>query len=248
MPPTSLPAPRRSPSASLTVHVAAAAVLLGLVIGVATVACRAAKDPHAGAEPADLGLRMPVLAISLKRHAHRRARLASRAPEVAFVDAVDGLLLRRRPRGITRGELACFYSHVGVWLHIVAAGDPVTLVLEDDADIRLPELWEDIREALSCAPPDLDVLFLGHNNQHGRPGVRPARADVWGCHAMLISRAGARKLCDAYADNEGTDPATGNHLPVDVWMSRQRGLRLYCVLPSMVHPVDIDDSETQRVR
>jgi GR25 family glycosyltransferase involved in LPS biosynthesis len=167
---------------------------------------------------------------------------------VVFVEAVDGLLLRRRAMGITRGELACFYSHVGVWLHIVASGDPLTLVLEDDADVRLPEQWADIRDALASAPPDVDVLFLGHNNQHGRPGVRPAKGDVWGCHAMLISSKGAHKLCDAYARNEGIDSATGNHLPVDVWMSRQKGLRLFCVIPSMVHPVDIQDSETQRVR
>ena len=164
------------------------------------------------------------------------------------MDAVDGTKLRRTKPGLTRGELGCFYSHVGLWLRLTSGSEQAALVLEDDANVHLPVQWLDILAAARAAPQDCDVLFLGHNNQHGPPGIQRAQGDVFGCHAMIITRRGAHKLLEAYAAHEGYDPATRRWLPVDVWMSRQPEVRSYCVLPSMIHPFDLRDSETQRVR
>ena len=101
--------------------------------------------------------------------------------------------------------------------------------------------------AAAAAPADWDVLYLGHNNQpRGPAGIREPAGDVWGTHAMLLTRRGAAKLLDAYSSTGVT--VEGRGLPVDVWMSRVPGLRRYCVLPSMVPPFDVDDSETQRTR
>ena len=85
------------------------------------------------------------------------------------------------------------------------------------------------------------MLFLGHNNQEGSPGIKSAQADVYGTHALLLTRHGAVKLLEYYHATPGA-----KSLPVDVWMSRVPGLRRYCVLPSMVSPFDMHDSETSK--
>ena len=190
---------------------------------------------------------VPVLVVSLARHAHRRDRLAAQAPGVQFVDAVDGATLKHAA-GLTRGEWGCFLSHAGLWRRVAEGADPVALILEDDANLRLPDQWPDILAAAGAAPPGWDVLYLGHNNQSGAPGIRAARGDVWGNHAMLLTRAGAAKLLGRYRETAEGETAGGEPLPVDVWMSRVPGLRRHCVLPCMVHPFDLRDSETQRTR
>lgn len=190
----------------------------------------------------------PALVLSLARHGHRRRRLAAQATGLTFVDAVDGAKLAEPTPGLTRGETGCFLSHAGAWLRLAQGGEPVALVLEDDADVRLPDAWAAIAEAADRAPPDWDVLYLGHNNQPApaEPGVVDPVGDVHGTHALLLTRAGARKLLDRYAADGGRG-ADGRGLPVDVWMSRVPGLRRYCVAPQLVHPFDLGDSETQRV-
>lgn len=192
---------------------------------------------------------LPVLVVSLKRHQHRRRRLAAQASGVTFIDAVDGRVLRDdgADTGLTRGEVGCFLTHVGIWLRVAAGRDDVVMVLEDDADVRLPAQWPDVLAAAGAAPAGWDVLFLGHNNQGNQPGIREPDGDVHGTHAMLLTRAGAQKLLDRYAAM-GLADCSGRAVPLDVWMSRAPGLRRYCVLPSMIPPFDIDDSETQRVR
>lgn len=187
---------------------------------------------------------VPVFVISLRRHTKRRERLAAQAKELRFVDAVDGSRLDRAMPGLTRGEQGCFYSHVGLWLRLSNGTDSVALILEDDANIHLPRQWPGVLAAARAAPPDWDVLYLGHNNQRGKPGIRKAVGDVWGTHALLLTKRGADKLLDAFAQTMTRDERL---LPVDVWMSRVAGLRRYCVLPAMVQPFDLSDSETQRI-
>jgi hypothetical protein len=218
-----------------------------------------------------------VLVLSLERHRHRRERLRAQAAGLTFVTAVDGRHLTETLPGLTRGEQACLYGHVGMWLRIsagaagggaagggAAGGEPV-LVLEDDADVRLPADWGRVRAALPPAGT-WDVVYLGYNNRPrlaGPPAAGGARrvaegSDVWGTHALMLTPGAAAKLLDAYAETEGRDPAgiegpgpaggEGKGLPVDVWMSRVPGLRRWCAVPSLVRPFDVDDSETQRVR
>ncbi len=193
---------------------------------------------------------VPVLVVSLARHGHRRKRLAAQAGEVQFVDAVDGATLAAAA-GLTRGERGCFLSHAGLWRRVAGGAAPAALILEDDANVRLPDQWPAILAAAGAAPPGWDVLYLGHNNQGGggeAGRIRAARGDVWGNHAMVLTRRGAAKLLDRYRVTGMGERAGGEALPVDVWMSRVPGLRTYCVLPSMVDPFDLRDSETQRTR
>lgn len=221
------------------------AVAAAVALAIALVAARALPPAPA---PWRAGT-VPVFALSLARHTRRRDRLAAQAAGVQFVDAVDGATLPRAAGGLTRGERGCFLGHAGLWRRVVEGVDPVALILEDDANVRLPDQWRAIRAAAGAAPPGWDVLYLGHNNQAGPAGVRAASGDVWGNHAMLLTRRGAAKLLARYRlTGMRRRPGAGPDLPVDVWMSRVPGLRRYCVLPSMVDPFDLADSETQRTR
>lgn len=162
-----------------------------------------------------------------------------------FVDAVDGSKLQHADHhlGLTRGEVGCFLSHVGMWLRLSGGPHRMALILEDDANIRLPEQWHHVEAAMRAAPPDWDILYLGHNNQgSGSPGVQRAVGDVWGTHAMLLTKKATTKLLEHYGS------VGHGGVPVDLWMSRVPGLRRYCVIPALVNPFDLNDSETQRTR
>lgn len=190
----------------------------------------------------------PVWVISLARHGYRRRRLSAQASGITFLDAVDGAKLHRVPKGLTAGEWGCFYSHVGVWLRLVESDVDMVLVLEDDANVRLPLQWSALMEVVRACPADWDVVYAGHNNQRGPPGVMEAKGDVWGTHAYFLTRHGARTLLDAFGRTQGRDDASGKPLPVDVWMSRQQDVKRYCAMPSLVRAFDLTDSETQRLR
>ena len=196
--------------------------------------------PEAYASPADPA--WPVLVISLARRPQRRERLRSQAGRVTFIDAVDGKALAPMP-GLTPGELGCFLSHVAIWRRVADGPHDVVMVLEDDANVHLPAQWPDIVAAAGAAPRGWDILFLGHNNQDGLPGIQEARGDVWGAHALLLTRTGAQRLLSAL-DARGMAIDNDKALPLDVWVSRVPGVRRYCVLPSMIAPFDVQDSDT----
>ena len=199
-----------------------------------------------------------VLAISLERARARRDRLRAQAPGVEFVPAIDGATLSAlehpqpgRGRELTRGEHGCFLSHVRAWERVAASQDDYTLVLEDDANISLPEQWPAILGAVRALPPEWDLLFLGLNNpKHSSPevapGVKRLERDAYGMHAVVVRRSAAVTMLRAFASN-GIRDAQGVRLPLDLWASRLP-LAMFWADPAMVTPHDLRDSETQRVR
>jgi hypothetical protein len=113
-----------------------------------------------------------------------------------------------------------------------------------------------IRTLVAACPADWDILFLGLNNppqdaecvaKGGRWSVRRVVGDTYGMHAVALRCSGARKLLAAWARRGVRDPA-GDACPVDVWVARVPGIKAYWVDPVLVKPVDITDSETQRIR
>lgn len=191
-----------------------------------------------------------VLAISLKRHEYRRTRLSRQAPEVVYIDAVDGSLLNPEDLTIRRGETGCWLSHVKAWKRIARSHRDFGVILEDDANIRLPEQWDDIMRCVSECPPDWDIIFLGINNPSPDaprvgPNTRVLPGDAFGMHAIVMRRKAARTLLKTYA-RMGMKDAKGQTQPVDFWVSRQP-LKKFWADPVLVNPFDIGDSETVRV-
>lgn len=194
---------------------------------------------------------VPTYIINLKRRPDRlRACLAHLKTRHAaqVIEAVDGLDLKDvGATKLTRGEIGCFLSHLKA-LDVIARGDaPWGLVLEDDGrvDISRQGLASLIREA----PRDVDVISLGSNAFPGGSHVRQVSDrlhefidyDLYGTHAMLYSRRGARALLHA-ARTRGFD------IPYDVWLSRNSPVRLAVAHPPLARPADVKDSETQKTR
>lgn len=200
-----------------------------------------------------------VLAISLQREHRRRARLSAQAPCVEYVAAVDGATLPapatpqpvEGERELTRGEVGCFLSHVRAWRRVIAIAEPVVVVVEDDANVSLPEQWPAIMRAINSLPRGWDLLFLGLNNPDRRapevaPGVRRLQRDAYGMHAVVFSQRAARTMLRRFSE-VGMCDDRGVRLPLDVWVSRL-SLYMYWADPVLVTPFDLKDSETQRVR
>lgn len=165
-----------------------------------------------------------VFVISLPHHHERRRRMLLQAPRVRFVDAVDGRALPSRRGRLTRGQRACFMSHVKAWKKVARGRDgDFGIVLEDSASVRMPMAWGGIRRAVASCPADWDVLLLG-----GASGL----------YATAIRRDGARRLVDAYERHGMRDT------PVDEWVRSSTGLRVYSVSRPLVRTTRGFHSET----
>ena len=202
---------------------------------------------------------MPVFAISLARTPHRRARLMKQTRGVRFIRAVDGASLDHmgpvQPDGereLTRGERGCFLSHVKAWKAIRETWADVALLLEDDADIRLPDQWPELLQMVrECPDPEWDVIFLGVNDYpidtspRVSPQLRQMNSHAYGAHAMLVSRKGVHALLNHYATDQLR--VRGVELPLDFWITEQP-LRMYWADPKLVKPFDEGISETMGTR
>jgi len=100
----------------------------------------------------------PVYVISLPRSAARRRWIVEHLREKGvcfeFVDAVDGQELAEEPGPLTRGERACYLSHLAVWKRLLDGNARGAFVFEDDV-MMLP--W--------CS-----VSVLGEVARQTRPG------------------------------------------------------------------------------
>lgn len=144
-----------------------------------------------------------------------------------------------------KGQIGVWLSHVDMWREISVAKEPYALVLEDDAQIRLPEMMDAIETILGELKSSWDLCFLG--GRYADPGSHPVKrvshhlvtseSRIWHCHAYLITKEAARKLLEQSASFHGSrvQSAYNNVLPVDDWMShRDRGLRIFMTDPELI--------------
>ncbi len=173
---------------------------------------------------------VPVLVISLPRHHDRRRRFLRQTARLDFIDAVDGLdLAPCTGAGVTRGEKACFLSHIEAWRRVARADCDYALVFEDSANVRLPLAWSTLRRAVGLCGDDWDVAALGPR----------------GC-AAAVRPAGARtllRLVDRFGMTCAGAPCT-----VDVWVRHQARMgRLRVCEAAVVGPFWDVVSETRRI-
>jgi GR25 family glycosyltransferase involved in LPS biosynthesis len=110
---------------------------------------------------------------------------------------------RLRHHDLTPGAVGCFLSHVTVMRMLLA--DEVHdayFILEDDAVIPT-RLADDLFKAIAATPEGWDVLLLGHHQYAVFDEARstPSHKRVlafWGTHALIINKAGARKIVAEY--------------------------------------------------
>jgi glycosyl transferase family 25 len=163
--------------------------------------------------------------ISLESAGKRRLFMTeqlARLPEmdIRFFAATDGRRLNeselaqlydeagaRRVAGhpLTRGEIGCALSHIGVYRRIIEERLPAALVLEDDACLgpEFPGILEACRLQLPADQPQI-ILFTHVRSVsllHAIPLVSGHRLcqvtrGAWLAQAYLINQAAARKLAE----------------------------------------------------
>ena len=105
-------------------------------------------------------------------------------------------------RPITRGEIGCTMSHMGVWYNAYVVHDYETiLVLEDDFFTYEPVDWESIDKMKFT---NWDIMYLGRIPQTGYDGIGDIRIKgfddfvysgySYQTHAYLINRKGLGKI------------------------------------------------------
>lgn len=145
----------------------------------------------------------------------------------------DARAARADYREMSRGEIGCALSHVGIYRRMLDEGATHALVLEDDAALG-PRLAEVLKRLEAAVPADEPVVvLLNHVDKYTRWGSEQLDGDTrlvrrygdwWRAHGYLITRAAATRLLQAQ------DPVAA---PADYWaLFEKRGIvRLQAVVP-----------------
>lgn len=156
---------------------------------------------------------------------------------------------------MTDGQIGCWLSHYTVWNEVSKYKNNYALVLEDDADCRVPEMTAIIKEALDKVPSDWDVLFLGGmpswvkgnivypvvSNLSDGKQIKKVNDTLFHTHAYIVSSRGAAKMLGfANADFNSAKMTQA----VDLWMSERPGINCYIVEPNIVNFVHDVGSDT----
>jgi len=154
---------------------------------------------------------VPVFVINLDRRPDRResvkrelAKLGMNRPIwVRAVDAEEPRIKRLHallpPDRISRGEIACGFSHIKVWKRIVREAIPLAMIVEDD--IVVPESINaaDLQKRISDSRGG-DVILLGYCGGKVPVVQRERRIETTFpgsavcLHAYLVYRSGAKRL------------------------------------------------------
>ena len=166
-------------------------------------------------------MKVRIIVINLERAIERRTAMRERlaglglpfellpatdgraltAAELAMVDDTRRKRHARRP--LTRNEIACFVSHRRAMAALVAGGEPMAAILEDDVTLS-PELPRALR-AIEAEGGRFDVIDLFHSGKRSEFFVpcRPLLPDLalgrigyahMGANAYVVSRAGAERF------------------------------------------------------
>jgi len=172
----------------------------------------------------------PVYVVSLARCHERRAwmqrQLTAGGLAFAIHDAVDGRDLSPDECGpLTRGERACFLSHVGVWQRLLSADAPGAFVLEDDVRLLPPCSVSLLAEVARLTRPGEVVLLQSSSTDiwrwqrrrlsSGQGYIGYTLGDTVLASAYYLTRAGARALVNRW-EREGI------RFCVDHWYWRRR--------------------------
>jgi len=108
-------------------------------------------------------------------------------------------------RPMSRGEVGCALSHLGVYRKILDDGVGFALVLEDDASLGedLPIVLAELEAQLD--PDRAEVVLLSHVDKYTRWGTRQLGGsrklvrrygEWWLAHGYVVTRAAAQQLSD----------------------------------------------------
>lgn len=207
---------------------------------------------------------LPIYIISLEeRHQDRLRPLMDRIqPDPRYTirrifgvdgkkDVIEGFDLRR-------GQVGCWLSHVAMWEEIAKSPEPYGLVLEDDANIRLPEQWDALQALIQQLPQGWDMVYLGGRYAHGAQvervpgtqGIVRSETRMWHAHAYLLTRKAATTLLEQSAafNHSHYTASYKDTMPVDDWMTHaDRKLKIYNADPILVDFTNDSISDTVHI-
>lgn len=199
---------------------------------------------------------MLTLVINLEHRPDRLARMLQTLKaldDVHIIRAVDGRLLPAGTSGVrTRGEVACFLSHVAALRYFVShTGSDTALILEDDAVVPargFAALCASLAQELVATGGSalcLGTNYLSPTARRKTPhGWTRGNDDVYGAHAILYTRQGAHTLLARYKQQQYQPQY---HQPWDVWIGRALEEDLLIARPPLVTVFQISDTDTQRI-
>ena len=164
---------------------------------------------------------MRIIVINLERAVERRAAMRERLVALGLpfelLPATDGRALtavelamaddarrkRHARRPLTRNEIACFVSHRRAMAALVASGEPMAAILEDDVTLS-PEL-PPVLQAIEAEAGRFDIIDLFHAGKRSEffvpcrpllPGLALGRIGYahMGANAYVVSHAGAGRF------------------------------------------------------
>lgn len=203
---------------------------------------------------------LPVYIISLPRRNQRLASLLQRMKpstdyHIRHVYAVNGKeFIEGFEEPLRAGQIGCWLSHITMWEMIAKQSEPYALVLEDDADIQLPQQMERIQNEIANLPSDWKILLLGgHVVSPDRQLkitdtiVKP-NGTTYHTHAYIIKQSVAQDLArrtQQFKDQHNR--RDWKMLPIDDWLSEpSTGLLdgFYVIQPNLVSFIADSVSDT----
>lgn len=165
-----------------------------------------------------------IVVISLERAQERRRLMRAQLelpgmPSYRFLDALDARAvdaawlgnvadqagaMRHCGRPLSATEIACAYSHLQAYEHILLNGLPAAIVLEDDVLLSCQFTSVLARVLPMIDPAKREVVLLSHMDRYSAWGGRsvdrlrslyPAY-EAYGAHAYFITSAAAKSMLE----------------------------------------------------
>ena len=203
---------------------------------------------------------LPIYIISLPNRNERLSSLLLRIKpsteyHIRHVYAVNGKDFVEGFEEVLRaGQIGCWMSHITMWEMIGKQSEPYALVLEDDADIKLPNQMAEIQNAIDKLPSNWKILLLGGHVvspdkqlKLSNNIVKP-NGTTYHTHAYIIKRSVAQDLVKRTQHLKDQHKRTDwKMLPIDNWLSDpSTGLLdgFYVIQPNMVGFIGDSISDT----
>ena len=159
-----------------------------------------------------------------------------------YIDTIydESRAVREFGRSLSRGEIGCALSHIGIYKKMVAENIGIGVVLEDDADIH-PDFIS-VLNTMHKLPEQWEILLLGYysNTRSERMsiasyrGKKPVTGSIecvrlvetaFGTHGYMITRSGAEKMLRNIHKIVK---------PIDHYTGTEHYLNMYAVRPRVV--------------
>ena len=201
---------------------------------------------------------LPIFIINLKFRTEKLQKILKNVngtfPDPVIIEAVDGRSLNKTESTLTRGEIGCFKSHIMALTQFVSSGYPYGLILEDDAQIKLPDQFESIKNVVDKAPAGWGAISLGVNYDWMPPDSIQVSDNLYelndgillGTHAIIYTQEAARQLVrEQQWIERWAKEDSWYSLPFDLWVVRPGSpVRVFFVAPAIASQT-IKGSDTQ---